>query len=249
MSRPEHDEFQQLLRAHAGRTLTLDEDARMRRLAADEEVLGEELRSIDDLHGLLDGESALFSAVSAPLTAIEESDEGFARLAQVAARGEQALRDHLRIGTPVAPMHRAHLRRRGIWLTLGALAAAVLIFVLTRGPSRPALLGSKPDDSVLGGVTRIVMEAELRGDRPELSWHAVIGAVGYEARIVDAAGREVLVRTRDASASTRWSLSGDEFTRLRTLVGQAELRLRVVARDGAGIALGTTGDLPLRIVD
>ncbi len=221
----------------------------MRRLAADDAVLAEELRSIDEVHDLLDGERALFAAVSAPLTAGEESDEGFARLAQVAARGEQTLRDHLRIGAPMAEMRRSHLRRRGIWLTLGALAAAVLIFVLTRGPSRPALLGSRPDDSVLGGVARIVMEAGLRADRPELSWHAVIGAVGYEARIVDPGGRDVLVRAAGASASTRWSLSADEFVRLRTLAGRGELRLRVVARDGAGIALGTTGDLPLRIVD
>ena len=86
MSRADREQFEQLLAAHAGRTLTVDEDLRLRELAAADPASGEELAGFDDVHQALDAECALFAAANAPLTAVEEYDEGFARLA-AAARG------------------------------------------------------------------------------------------------------------------------------------------------------------------
>lgn len=246
----ERDEFVQLLEAHAGRSLTLNEDARLRTLAARDRSGAAEVAAFDDLHTGFDAELVLFESVSAPITAAEEGDEGYARLARIAAAGEDTLRARLQFAGAVTGPVPHHARRRRAWLTIGTLAAGLLVAWLVWGrQDHPSLMPGNPNDSVLGAAARIVMQAELRADRPELSWHVVVGASKYDARIEDATGQPVLVRPDPLAAAARWAIAPQDYARLRTLARDGELRLRVVARDGAGLTIATTGDLPLRVID
>lgn len=246
----ERHEFAQLLAAHAGRSLTLNEDARLRALAARDPRGAAEVGAFDDVHAGFDAELALFEKVSAPITTTEESDEGYARLARIAAAEEDTLRARLRFASTLTGPLSTSAHRRRAWLAVGALAAGLLVawFVWGR-QDQPSLLPGNPNDSVLGTAARIVMQAELRADRPELSWHIVVGASKYDARIEDATGQPILVRPDPLAASALWAIAPEDYTRLRTLSRDGRLRLRVVARDGAGLAIATTGDLPLRVID
>lgn len=246
-------EFAMLLEAHAGRSLTLDEDARLRTLATGDAERRAELAAFDELHGAFDAERRLFERVAAPWTAAEEADEGVARLARAAAGAEDALRAQLRFAgaqamAPVAP--RRGLRRASLVVAaLAAAAVCVVAILLARGGSGPGLLTGTPDDAVLGAGSRIVMQSELRADRPLLSWHPVVGASRYDARIEDDRGELVLARPDTDAASTLWELSREQFAALHAHPGKTGLRLRIVARDGAKLVIGSSGDLPLRLVD
>ena len=80
---------------------------------------------------------------------------------------------------------------------------------------------------------------------PTVSWVPVAGAATYAVVVEDGAGKVVFQRGELQARSTRWDLSEAQFQLLQE---QSEgLLLRVVARDGAGIIVGTTGDLPLSI--
>lgn len=245
-----------LLEAHAGRSLTLDEDARLRALAADDLRRGADLAAFDALHRDLDAERRLFDEVSQPPSAAEEADEGYARLARAAAVAEEGLRAQLRFGDAARtkPQGGAARRRRATWIGVLAAAAAValVVFLVWRGDAQPKLLTGEPDGTSLGGASRILMQSELRADRPVLTWHSLLGAARYDARISDARGELVLARPDADAASTTWELSSNQFAELRARASRVppqELRLRIVARDGAGIVVGTTGELPLRLVD
>lgn len=245
-----------LLEAHAGRSLTLDEDARLRALAAEDPARCAALADFDSLHVAFDAERRLFEEVSAPLSPAEEMDEGYARLARAAAVAEDGLRAQLRFGDAARMRSEgsAVRRRRATWIGVLAAAAAVAVVVILvwRGAAQPKLLTGEPDGTSLGGASRILMQSELRADRPVLTWHSLLGAARYDARISDARGELVLARPDADAASTTWELSSNQFAELRARASRVppqELRLRIVARDGAGIAVGTTGELPLRLVD
>lgn len=252
MSTSERNEFATLIEAHAGRSLTRAEEQRLRALAAADPERSAELAAIDGVHRLLDGERVLRVEASQPTTAAEESDEGFQRLGAAAARAEEELRAKLMHGAG-SEARRVVVRRVRRWPLLAAAAAALIalgLWLAGQAGSRPDLLPERPGGETLGGVPRIMLRAELSVQRPELSWHPVVGASRYDASIEDADGGIVLQRASELGGSTTWELARDEIgTLVEKRDAGAELTLRVVARDRAGVPVASTGDLPLRLVD
>ena len=73
----------------------------------------------------------------------------------------------------------------------------------------------------------------------------MVGARSYDATISNADNRIVLARSEEVSRSYVWRLSPREYDSLARHPGP--LYLRIVARDGAGIRIETSGDLPLTV--
>jgi hypothetical protein len=258
MSKPDHAAFAALLEAHTCRVLTADEERQLRALAAADPRRVAELRTVDDLHEVLADERALRAEVARPATPAEEADEGYRRLQNIAARAEDELRAKLTFGAPAelrsCARSEATAGRRRRWVfaaAAGLLAAAGLGFALLgRGVGRPELLEGPPDGRTLGQAARIVLRAELDPARPVLSWHPVLGASRYDARIEDGDGALCLERTAGSAASTTWEFTEDQIRTLRAVrAAGRELFLRLVATDRAGIPIASTGDLPLRLGD
>lgn len=255
-----HEEGVGLLRGYANRDLTDAERRRLASLCGQDPELRRASRGLEELHEAFALERALREEASAPVGLDEQGDEGFQRLARVAAAAEDGLRARLRHGRDVAepgaeavrPTGRATVRKLdGRRLLLAAallLLGGVAVVVLLRDGERagPGLLPGRPQDLPLGGgeIRGIVMSTELHLDRPVLEWHAVVGASGYRAVLEDAAGEPLL--QRPVTAATSWQLDADEVELLRQHGGEG-LLLRVVAVDRDGIPVGTTGDLPLRM--
>ena len=207
---------------------------------------GEE-REFAEVHELFERERAVFNEVVSPASPGEEAGETYRRLQLRAAEGEQLLRARLLRGVrPDQPISGRKRPPKIAWV-LGAVAAAALIsLVLVRGGGGPPeMLSTDPGPQRLGDAVRISLTAEITVANPTVSWVPVAGAATYAVVVEDGAGKVVLQRGELQARSTRWDLSEAQFQLLQE---QSEgLLLRVVARDGAGIIVGTTGDLPLSI--
>lgn len=244
---PLDDNFEGLLRGHATLTLTAQEREALGKITASDRARAAEVAGFDQVHAAFARERALFGAVSAPVEAAEEADEGFARLAAAGARAEAELRGRLlHAPAPVVLRPRRRGRRVVLW-AVAALAAGTLVALALDGFSGPpALQQGTPGREVAGGELHgIVIAPHLSAADRTLSWSPLWHAVSYDVVIVDARGNVVLQRAPDQARSTRWELTTREFDQL--CVRQAELRLRVHARDGAGLSVGTSGDVPLTI--
>ena len=255
-SREDH-EFAQLIRAHANRELTGVEEDRLAELGAGHPSRAEEARQVGAVHGLLDQERQLSELVAAPVEPREEADEGFQRLQGRAAEAERSLR--ARLLHAVRPLQAAVRRTgfRGAPWTLASVAAALMVglLVFRGGGEPPALLPQTPGPETLGGpiqrdlisqVSLISLTAEIDADNRTISWLPVSGARPYAVVVEDRSGNLVLQRAGEDARSNRWDLTGAQFQILQQQGGDP-LLLRVVALDGAGITVGTTGDLPLAI--
>ncbi len=254
---PREIDFEPLLRGHATLTLTAQERERLAQATAGDGARRAEVAAFDRVHAAFAGERALQAMVSAPVEAVEEGDEGFARLAAVGARCEADLRSKL-LHPPGSVLFRPNLvrpllfrsRSRAMRVGLGvvaALAAGVLLAIwLGAFSAPPALHTGTPGREVAGGQAHsIVIAPRLSAADRTLSWSPLWHATSYEVVVVDARGNVVLQRASDQARSTRWELTTEEFEQLRA--GQPELRLRVRALDGVGLPVGTSGDLPLSI--
>lgn len=250
MSLPEDREFTMLLAAHGNRELTDAESERLRALAAADARRAAELAGVDDVLERFATERALLDDVAAPLTPREAGDAGYQRLQRAAARAEDELRARCRHGRDAASATMAP-RRRARWLLVAAsVAVGAGAWFWFAGGDRPALLDQRPSDAVLGGGTRIVLEADLSRSRREFTWHAVVGAIGYDAAIAEKGGVVVLQRPDAAARSTQWLLTSEQIAALerRADAGTA-LVLRVAARDATGAEYRSSGDVPVRFVD
>lgn len=78
-----------------------------------------------------------------------------------------------------------------------------------------------------------------------IPWHAVVGARTYDVRFVDGENRTVLLRAEAHARSNVWELTESEYAGLAAHRGL--LYLRIVAFDGAGFELGSSGDLELKL--
>ncbi len=249
-----HEEGVGLLRGYANRDLTDAERRRLASLCAADPELRRSSRGLEDLHEALMLERELREELSVPVGLDEQGDEGFQRLARVAAAEEDGLRARLRHGRDLAGPGACETvprlgGRRVLMVAALLLLAGVAVVVLLRDGDRtgPGLLPGRPQDLPLGGEIRgIVMSTELHLDRPVLEWHAVVGASGYRA-VIGGSDAEVVL-AREVSAANRWSLDAAQVEVLRRTTGRP-LFLRVVAVDGDGLPVGTTGDLELRVVD
>lgn len=243
----EEREFAQLLVGHANRELTGSEVTRLQELTADHPERADKVRSMEQVHELFEQERAAFEEVVSPSDPKEEADETYRRLQLRAAEGEELLRARLLHGVQPAQSAVGGRRPRTAWI-LGAVAAAVLAgFFLTRGGGGPPeLLPGDPGPQRLGpAAVHISLTAGITADNRQLSWVPVAGAATYDVVVENGAGNVVLQRGDAEARSTRWELSEAQ---LQLLQERAEgLILRVLARDGAGIVVGTTGDLPLSI--
>ncbi|MGE0144204.1 MAG: hypothetical protein AB7I19_16425 [Planctomycetota bacterium] len=256
MSEFESETLGHWLRAHANRDLTNHEAAELREFATRDADAASAVAEMDALHESLDEERALFLAVSAPLTHAEEGDARWQRLSAAGAHAEAGLRAQLRFGEGVGATTGSQGLRKVAshtrwWWALAAAAAVIVLSIMLRGGGveRPSLLPNTPDDRVLGSGARILLTAELRLDRPVLSWHVVVGAAFYEAVILGPSGESLAQRADRSRASTTWELEATDLDRVRAVADRASLRLRVIARDSLGLPLATSGDLPLTIVE
>ncbi len=254
----EHDELDWLLAAHANRELTEAEAVRLRELV---ETAGEECASsvaaIDDLHARFASERALRQQlVVAGETDEEAADEGYRRLLGAAARAEQGLRAELRHPVTVVDVRsRAGLGRVWIGVAVAAvvLLAAGLWWSSGPGMGRPGLLPGAPADRILGTVSKILLNTELHAADAVFRWHATVGASRYDVCIEDLEGRTLLRRPVDLERSLSWNLSDLEFAQLSEVAAKksspgAGLLLRIIASDGAGVVVGSSGDLPITLV-
>lgn len=254
---PREQDFEHLLRGHATLTLTAQERARLAQATASDRARRAEVAALDHVHAAFARERSLRAVVSAPVEAVEESDDGFARLAAAGARCELDLRGKL-LHTPRSGVSRPLIfrpllfstRARAARVGLGvvaALAAGLLLAIwLGAFSAPPALHKGTPGREVAGGDGHsIVIAPRLSAVDRSLSWSPLWHATSYEVVVVDARGNVVLQRSPDQARSTRWELTTEEFEQLRA--GQPELRLRVRALDGVGLSVGTSGDLPLSI--
>lgn len=249
MSAHSQGEFERLLVAHGNRELSAAETRQLGVLARDDPARVREVREIDELHGLLDHERALWREAMTPLDLREEGDSVYRDLCRRAARAERALRDLAAdqpptvVLTPLLTPELAPRRRlTPSRLLLAGAAAAALLWVVSGlfGPTAP------PEDHRLRrGGPGIVLRPEISATSHEISWHAVVGARTYDATIFDADDRIVLVRHQAASRSYVWQVSQEDYDSLARHPGP--LYLRIVARDGAGIRIDTSGDLPLTV--
>ena len=258
-SRHDNSEFERLLAAHA--CGELDEHGRnaLTRRASEDPRRAGDVEAIDDVLAAFAAERRLRERVLAPAEAREEADEGYRRLSRAAAAREQRLREELQaqdrpswsampLATDVSKATTVPARARGArLLALGfAIAAAVLLgafLLLQRGPS---LLTNAPQDLRSGAVPTIVLTPQIGASASSVEWQAVPGASHYEVLIEDAEGNLVLRRPDRATRNTRWDLTVAEIDALRKRSPQA-LLLRVVARDGVGLIVATSHDVPLNV--
>lgn len=239
--------FARLLRGHANADLSAAETAELRRLAATDPARTETVRTTDAALELFAGERELCAAVLAEPPLADEAGEEFERLQQRAAQEEADLRAKM-LHRPVPMVATVRARRpllRPVLLVAAAAAIVAIALQFGSGPG-PALLPQKPDNLHAGGAINLVLlDAELSAAQRELSWAAVPGAEGYDVVVADAAGNVVLRRDVAARRSTTWELTTDDFASLRAASGP--VRIRVVALDGAGIPIGSSGERVLRL--
>lgn len=245
---PAGDRLAELLRAHATATLTADERAELEAVRRTDPECAAAVARVDAVHRAFARERALRARIAAPPDPAEEADEAFARMAAAAARAEAELRSRL--------LHRALPRvvvRRGrTWRRAAAIALLAAAGVLVAAwfgafsSAPPTLRRSVPAPETAGGEgASIVIAPRLSAVDRTLSWGPLWHAATYDVVILDGAGNVVLRRAADRERSTRWELTADEFERVRAHA--PGLRLRVRALDGAGLPVGTSGDLPLTI--
>jgi hypothetical protein len=243
------EEFARLLTGHANRELTAAEDERLRRLAAGDARRGQAVAEIEQVHELFRAERELRAATEEPLAATAELDGTWQRLQRAAAAGEQELRARLRRAPAAGSFAGAGRRRSRLLAGALALAAAAalvagLLLLQDRGDA-PPLIPRAPGAGELGGGAVVLLEPEIRAEEPAVAWHPVPGALAYEVVAVDAGGKVLAQRAEERAKSTRWDLTAGEYERLRAARGA--LFLRVMARDGAGIPIATSGDLVLTL--
>jgi hypothetical protein len=238
MSAHSESDFERLLAAHVHRELAGHEADRLRALARGDAAREREVAEIGDLHARLDAERALYRRARTPLAPREEADPVYRRLARRAAAAEQSLREAACAPRAVPARRPAFGARARIAAAAAAVlgACALLPFLL-----RP----TAPPDTRWHVLPRILLEPEISPASRTLSWHAVVGARTYDVVIVDADDQTVLARPDRAVRSTLWELTADEYALLAK--SRKPLYLRVVARDGAGLEVASTGDLRLEV--
>lgn len=274
MSAPdrEHEEFEFLLEAHADRGLTGVRRARLDELSRVRPDRRAAVEGFDALHEAFATERALRREVtSVPGDPGEEADPVYQRMESAAAGASDRLANSLRRGTlgraedqvapgvdardedPASPavLSTGSVGRRRIWLSLAAAAVVIVGLALFsqsgRGGAWPELQPNRPDDARLGsGPAHILFDASLRRDEPVLRWVRQSNARDYEVVVEDAAsGAQILRRSDELAASHEWRLEPAELEALES--HGAPVILRVVARDGAGVVVGTSGDRPLTL--
>lgn len=239
MSVHNESDFDRLFAAHCNRELEPGEFEQLQVLAGADEERAQAVQEVETMHRLFASERALFAAAAAPLEPRDEADEVYRGLCRRAAQAEETLRASATAGT--APVSRARL----LSAPRGWVAAAAAAFLVVAAYALGVFTPAEPEDLRLRGIPRIQLEPEITRASPQISWHTVVGARTYDAVIVDAENRAILVRPDHASRSTAWQLTPDEFARLESAAGA--VFLRVVALDGSGLELATTGDLQLNI--
>jgi len=238
-------DFADLLRARALRALLPAEQRALEELAATSPERAQQLAEVDAVLSAFAAEVELAAAVGAPAEPIEEHDPGLARLSATAAASEAQVR--ARLLHPVAAralVQNSPWRRRTGWAVLAAAAALALWFAFGQDEG-PALDRRAPQDLRAGAPLQLVLlQPTLTADARTISWAAVPGASGYDAELRDAGDRVVLRRAGTSQKSTAWEITAEQF---RAVQSRAPLRLRVTALDGAGIPIGSSGDLQLEL--
>ena len=242
-SQHEREEFARLLAAHSNREIADAGVASLRRLASADPELGEELDAIDTMLATFDGERLLRSRILRPGDPRDEASPRYQALSRAAGRAEHALRERL-LEQPVRPVVVARpVRARQLaWALL--VAAAVLLGVFLALHRSPPLLTESPRDERAGPVAAIVLTPQISANASIVEWQAVAGASHYDVSIEDADANVVFSRGSEAKKSTRWDLSRDQ---IETLKSMPSLFLRVVARDGVGLVLASSHDVPLSV--
>ena len=243
MSQPERDEFARLLAAHTNREIDDRGLATLRRLANADSDLASELDAIDKVLATFDREQLLRERVMRPSEAREEAEDQYQALVRAAARAEQQVRERV-LQQPLRPAIVAAPRRlrRLAWVMMAA--AMVMLGVFLALHRSPSLMTDTPKDERAGPVRAIVLSPQVSADTAFVEWQAVSGASHYDVAIEDGDGKVVLERPPQAKRSTRWDLSRDQIEKLKS---QAALYLRVVARDGVGLVLASSHDVPLTV--
>jgi hypothetical protein len=251
-----HD-FEQLLRAHANKELTVDERTRLGVLAASDPARERAVGEFEELHRWMDAESHLAAETMAPANPSDEADESYRRLAQAAGRAEGQLRSKF-----LSPVHRGgglsglrapatrHHRNRRLWIGAAVAAVAVLtatlVTIVLSNPGAPPLNPNPPDPrDHIGGQHLISINPVLSASDPRLSWDHVPGARSYDAKILDTGNAVVLARPEAQARSNEWRFTQAEYDVLKAHPG--DLFLRVVARDGTGVGFASTGDRKLDV--
>lgn len=237
-------DFERLLAAHANGELDEREERRLRDLAGRDPARADLVKEIEEVRDLLGEERRLFEEVSACPDPGEEADTTYRSLARAAARSEGTIRAAL------GGLDQITSVRRRRWLPATLLAAALVIVfgaILSSRPGGPPPLDHRPPADLRAGGegARILFSPRVSADARRLSWRAVPGARTYDACIEDTEGRVVLRRPEPRARSTSWEFTEEEYRKLKSMPGP--LQVRVVARDGVGLALATSGDLELDV--
>ena len=240
---PERSEFAQLLAAHANRELLPAERQHLAALAAGDPEHLADLHAVEAVHAAFAHERALARAALRPVDPREEADPLYRDLGRAAARAETQLKAGLRALAPVPVMAPVRPRwvLRVVWFGAAAAALWLAWLLWLRPPQAPPLLDGQPNREVLS----IRLVPEVNKDLRTISWQSLSGARRYDVVVEDAAGKVLLERPAAAAKSTRWDLSETEFTLLSQQ--REPLTLRVIARDGIGLPIGSSGDLPLSV--
>lgn len=236
--------FVRLLQARAIDELTPGEREQLERLAAAEPRKAAALAEWDAVHAVLADERALMRSVQAPVEPVEEADEGFARLQAAAVRAGERLRAQM-VSATLPRVVGVPSTRRTWWVAAAIALVALSCWWLVGRGTAPALDSNAPQDRRAGGSLQLVLlEPVLTATARTIRWAPVAGAHGYAVVVVDAGGNVVLSRDVTLQKSTAWELTPEQFASLRP---QSQLALRVSALDGAGIAIGSSGDLALSL--
>ncbi|MBK8101051.1 MAG: hypothetical protein IPK26_28540 [Planctomycetes bacterium] len=236
--------FLRLLQARAIDELTPGEREQLDLLAAADPRRGAALAEWDVVHEVLADERALRQSLQPPVEPIEEAAQGFVRLQAAAARAGERLRSQM-VAATLPRVVAAAPARRSWWLAAAALLVALSCWWLVGRGAAPALDPNVPQDRRAGGNLQLVLlEPVLTASARTIRWAPVAGAHGYGVVVVDADGNVVLSRDVTLQKSTAWELTPEQFASLRA---QVRLALRVSALDGAGIAIGSSGDLALSL--
>jgi hypothetical protein len=242
-------EFAALLRAHANRELTAEERARLDVLAAAGPERWQEVDDVTLVHGLFDAEQELRSEILRPVESREEADPVYQGLLRRAARAEADLRRQSLPQAAPGPLLQAPRAQR--WLRIAA-AAAVLLglvtwYVLRGAGGAPELIPGSPGRETLGGQRVVVVQPALTVAEPAIAWFAIPGAASYDVELI---GRvqdvdRVLFQQRSIPAHVLRC----DFPRaqLPELAQASDLRVRITARAGDGVALASSGDLPVSL--
>ncbi|MCC6671925.1 MAG: hypothetical protein IT458_12755 [Planctomycetes bacterium] len=250
--RPPFDEYADLLAAHANRDLTARQAQRLQDLVEHDETRRAEVEDLAVLHGLFAAERELRRRILGAPRSDEAQDPELRQLleagqSRLAARATELLATPPASVRPATPHSWRWRLARPAWFALaGAVATAILLWISLRGGGEPGLAERAPQDQRLSGTARLVLlAAEIDLAEPHLDWYPVLGAVRYDASVTDATGAVIVARPETAGPSTRWEFRAEELTKLQQHAGA--LNLRVVARDGMGLVVGTSHDLPLTL--